>query len=87
MLVIFEADEAWSIMMLAVSQVLDGVELSDEGKAAVRTWRANHAEGSEQMNVLAEEMNEALGATIDDRTRRMIRRKGGNVPSIRREGV
>ena len=85
MRLILEADEAWPIMTLVVSQVLDGVELSEDAREALRRWRANHAEGAEAMNLLAEEINEALGNVIDDRTRRLIRRKGGYVPSIQQE--
>ena len=81
MQLILEADEAWSIMMVVVSQVLDGLELSDEGRAAVRKWRNDHAEGTEAMNLLAEELNEALGTYIDERTRKLIRRKGRYVSS------
>jgi len=81
---ILEADEAWSIMMVVVSQVLDGVELSDQGRAAVRKWRADHAEGTESMHLLAEELNDALGTYIDDRTRKLIRRKGRYVSTAER---
>ena len=76
MRLILEADEAWSIMMLVVSQVLDGVELSGKAQAAVRRWRSDHAEGTEAMNLLAEELNEALGSVIDEQTKKLIRRKG-----------
>ena len=84
MRLILEADEAWSIMMLVVSQVLDGVELSDEGRAAVRQWRTDHAEGTDAMGRLAEAMNEALGNVIDERTRKLIRRKGRFISSLDR---
>jgi hypothetical protein len=82
MRVIFEADESWSVMTLVVSQVLDGVELSDDGKAAVRKWRSERADGSEAMHRLAEEMNEALGNIIDERTKKLIRRKGRYISSV-----
>ncbi len=82
MRVILESDEAWSVMMLVVSQVLDHVELSDAGRVAVRKWRADHAEGTEPMERLAESMNGALGNVIDERTRRLIRRKGRYVSSL-----
>ncbi len=84
MRLILEADEAWSIMTLVVSQVLDGVELSDKGRAAVRRWRSEHADGTEAMNLLAEELNEALGNALDDRTRKLIRRKGRYISSVDR---
>ncbi len=84
MRLILETDDAWSIMMLVVSQVLDNVELSEKGSAAVRKWRSARAEGTEKMNVLAEELNEALGNVVDERTRRLIRRKGHYVSSADR---
>lgn len=76
MYLILQADEAWSIMTLVVSQVLDRVDLSPEAKAAIKKWRTDHAEGTPAMDELAEGMNEALGALIDERTTRLIRRKG-----------
>lgn len=84
MRLILDADEAWSIMTLTVSQVLDGAELSDDGRAAVRKWRSDRADGTEAMNALAEEMNEALGNIIDERTRKLIRRKGRYISSADR---
>jgi hypothetical protein len=82
MQLILETDEAWSIMTLVVSQVLDAVELSDEGEAAIRAWRSDHGDGSEPMRRLAEELNVALGNYVDERTRRRIRQQ--NVPNRRR---
>ncbi|MGB2695837.1 MAG: hypothetical protein WBD55_11730 [Dehalococcoidia bacterium] len=82
MRLIIEADESWSIMMLVVSQVLDGVELSEEGRAAVRKWRTDRADGTEAMHKLAEELNETMGNVIDEQTRRLIRHKGRYVSSM-----
>ena len=84
MQLILEADDAWSIMTLVVAQVLDNVELSDKGQAAVRKWRSDHADGTEPMDKLAEELNEALGNVIDERTRRLIRRRGRYISSTDR---
>lgn len=84
MQVILEHDEAWSIMTLVVAQVLDQVELSDEGKAALRRWRGEHNEGTSEMSDLTVSMNEALGTTLDEKTTRLIRRKGMYVST--REG-
>jgi methyl-accepting chemotaxis protein len=82
--VILEADEAWSVMTVVVSQVLDGVELSDEARAAIRKWRSERAEGTEGMDELAESLNEALGNLVDEQTRKLIRRKGRYVSSVDR---
>jgi hypothetical protein len=81
MRLITEADEAWSIMLLVVAQVLDGVDLSQDGRAAIKQWRSDYAEGTAAMLALAEEMNEALGNVLDERTRKLIRRKGRFVSS------
>jgi hypothetical protein len=76
MQVILESDEAWSIMTLVVAQVLDQVELSDEGKAAVRRWRSDRNDGTAEMADLTVSMNEVLGTVLDEKTTRLIRRKG-----------
>ena len=76
MQVILETDEAWSIMTLVVSQVLDQVDLSDEAKAALRRWRGDRVDGTAEMSDLTVAMNEVLGTVLDERTDRLIRRKG-----------
>lgn len=76
MQLILDTDEAWSIMSLVISQVLDQVELSDEGEAAVRRWRGDRVEGTSEMADLTVSINEALGNTLDERTQKLIRRKG-----------
>ncbi|HEY4685746.1 MAG TPA: hypothetical protein VII57_06840 [Dehalococcoidia bacterium] len=81
MQVILETDEAWSIMMLCVSQVLDQADLSDEAKNAIRRWRSERADGTGEMSELTVTMNEALGSVLDERTTRLIRRKGWYVSS------
>ncbi|MCH7811900.1 MAG: hypothetical protein IH958_04645 [Chloroflexi bacterium] len=84
MQLILETDEAWSIMTLITAQVVDHAELSKEGRAAVRQWRAARADGTEAMHELAEEINETLGNVIDERTRKMIRRKGRYISNVDR---
>jgi len=81
MRVILEPDEAWSIMTLVVSQVLDGVELSAEAQKEIKRWRTERAEGTAEMSELTVGMNEALGTVLDERTTRLIRRKGWYVSS------
>lgn len=81
MRVILEVDEAWSVMTLVVAQVLDNVALSPEGRAAVRRWRQDRAEGTVEMDELTVGINEALGTTLDEKTTRLIRRKGYYVSS------
>jgi len=81
MQVILAADEAWSMMTIMVSQMIDKAGLTGDGKARLRKWRTDRAEGTLPMNELSVELNEALGSTLDEKTYRLVRRKGGYVPS------
>lgn len=76
MQVILDSDEAWSVMSLVVAQVLDQAEISEEGKAAVKRWRTDRADGTAEMAEMTVGMNEVIGTTMDERTTRLIRRKG-----------
>ena len=76
MQIILDNDEAWSIMSLVVSQVLDQAELSDEGKASLRKWRTEHNDGTAEMADLTVTMNESLGTVMDEKTTRLVRRQG-----------
>ena len=87
MQVILDNDDAWSIMTLVVSQVLDQVELSDEGKATLRRWRTERNEGTAEMADLTVTLNAVVGTTMDDRTERLIRRKGWYVSSKEEAGA
>src|SRR5207248_1592263 len=81
MQVIIDGDEAWSLMTIMVSQMIDKAGLSQDGKAKLRRWRTDRAAGTAPMNDLATELNESLGSTMDEKTYRLLRRKGGYVPS------
>jgi hypothetical protein len=76
MQVILEPDETYALMSLVVSHVLDQVELSDEGRATVRRWRTDRSEGTAELAELTVSLNETLGTVLDERTQRLIRRKG-----------
>jgi hypothetical protein len=76
MQLILESDEASSLMTVITSFVIDRSGISQDANQAVRRWRSEHEKGSPSMDDLAVAMNEAIGAYIDDRTNRMIRRKG-----------
>ncbi len=81
MQIILDAEEAWSLMTIMVAQMIDKAGLSADGKAKLRRWRQERADGTPLMADLAVEFNEALGSSLDDKTYRLIRRKGGYVPS------
>ena len=76
MQIVLETDEAWSLMAVITSHVIDSSGLSQDGKSAIRRWRNDRALGTVEMDDLAVAMNEALGTYIDERTARMVRRRG-----------
>ena len=73
--VILDEEEAWSFMTLISAQVLDQVELSESGEAAIREWRSGLVEGTDGMAAFAVALNEALGSTVDEELTRTIRRR------------
>ena len=75
MQLILDEEETWSLMTLITAQVLDQVELSEEGAKAIRDWRAGVVEGNAAMEAVANGVNEALGNTIDEELTRQIRRR------------
>jgi hypothetical protein len=76
MQIILETDEAWSLMSIITSYVIDHSGVSQDGKAKMRRWRSDRAPGTVEMDGLATAFNEALGAYLDEKTVRMIRRRG-----------
>ncbi len=85
MQVILDVHECWSLMTLMVSRTIDHAGVGGEGKAALRRWRSDHAEGTAPMAELTIAMNEALGSALDEKTYRLIRKKGWYEPSHDRE--
>ena len=76
MQVILETDEAWSLMSIIASYIIDHSGVSQDGKAKIRSWRSDRALGTVEMDDLATAFNEALGTYLDEKTARMIRRRG-----------
>ncbi len=81
MQIILDADEAWSLMTVIVSQMIDKAGVSSDGKAKLRRWRTERAVGTAEMSDLTLDLNEALGSTLDEKTTRLIRQKGRYVSS------
>jgi hypothetical protein len=76
MQIILDSDEAWSLMTMIVSQMIDKAGVSSDGKAKLRRWRTERANGTAEMAELTLDLNEALGSTLDEKTTRLIRRQG-----------
>lgn len=71
-----EEDEARSLLAVVTSYVLDNSGVSQDAKGHVRQWRTDHAEGTAKMASLTDGMNEAVGAYIEARTDRQVRKRG-----------
>ena len=71
-----EEDEARSLLAVVTSDVVDNSGVSQKAKAHVRQWRTDHTEGTTKMEALADGMNEAIGAYIDAKTDRQVRKRG-----------
>ena len=76
MQIVLETDEAWSLMSIITSYVVDHSGVSQDGKAKMRRWRSDRALGTVEMDDLATAFNEALGTYLNEKTARMIRRRG-----------
>jgi len=76
MQIVLETDEAWSLMSVITSHVIDNSGVSQNGKSAIRRWRNDRSVGTVDMDDLALAVNEALGTYLDEKTARMIRRRG-----------
>jgi len=71
-----EEDEARSLLAVVTSYVLDNSGVSQDAKTHVRQWRTDHAEGTTKMASLTDGMNEAIGAYIEVKTDRQVRKRG-----------
>lgn len=79
--VVLDVDEAWSLMSIITSYVIDQGGMSQDGKQKVRRWRTNRAEGTVEMDDLAVAVNEAMGSYLDEKMTRLIRRRGRYITS------
>ena len=76
MQIVLETDEAWSLMSVITSYVIDHSGVSQDGKQRVRKWRTDRALGTVEMDQLAVAMNESLGTMIDEKLSRKVRARG-----------
>ena len=74
--VVLNVEEVYTVMSMVTSQVLDHVDISKKSKDAIRQWRQSHDVNTTDLDEYAEVFNEALGTLIDERTTRMLRRRG-----------
>ncbi len=56
-----DADEVWVLFSTVAKAVLDGTDLADEDRAALRRWRSQQMRpGGEGMRALVQKINEDL---------------------------
>ncbi|MYB41417.1 MAG: hypothetical protein F4X76_04325 [Chloroflexi bacterium] len=74
--IILNPNEVATVISLFTAQILDGVDLSDEGKDAIRAWRTDRAPGRDGLEAFADDFNEALMSHIEESTTRRYVRSG-----------
>jgi hypothetical protein len=84
MIVFLEEPEAWSLMMLLTAVAVDNAELSDDGREAIRRWRADRRENSAELQELTDALNDALNAHIDSKFMRRIKTRGSRADTVKR---
>jgi hypothetical protein len=74
--VVLNTDEVQTIVALVSANILDHVELADETKRQIRDWRRERDVGTLGLDGFTVKLNEAIGNHIDERTTRMLRKRG-----------
>jgi len=75
MQVILQTDEAWSLVSLVTSYIIDNSGVSQDGKQRIRGWRTEH-DGTPKLEDLTAAVNASLDSYADEKTTRQIRKKG-----------
>jgi hypothetical protein len=76
MILLLEPPEAWSLMMLATAVAVDNADLSPEGKEAIRRWRSDRPDTSDEMAALTDAVNKAINAHIEAKFFRRVKSTG-----------
>ncbi len=70
-----DTDEAWELMALVVTRLLDEAKLADRDRAKVRRWRTQSMRPSDEpMRILTRKINEDLGEVSERKKRSQIRK-------------
>jgi uncharacterized FlaG/YvyC family protein len=63
-------------MMLVSALAIDNAEISEEGQEAIRRWRSELQETSEEMAELTEAINKAINSHLDAKFLRRVKSRG-----------
>lgn len=84
MIVLLEEPEAESLLMLITAVATDNADISPEGKEAIRKWRGEFRPGSEALDDLTGDLNEAMNAHIEKKFMRRVKSKGKRAETVKR---
>ncbi|MYA20498.1 MAG: hypothetical protein F4Z25_09655 [Chloroflexi bacterium] len=74
--IILNPQEVATVISLFTAQILDGVDLSEEGKQAIRDWRTERVPGREGLDSFTDDFNDALMGHIEESTRQRYVKAG-----------
>lgn len=74
--VVLNTEEVHGVLTLVTSHVIDNAGLSPKAVEAIRAWRRERDDGTSGLDDFSETLNEAIGNHIDERTTRMLRKRG-----------
>ncbi len=74
--VILNPSEVATVVSLVTAQLLDSVELTDKGQAAIRDWRADRVPGRDEVESFADTFNDTLMEFIESSTHRRYVKAG-----------
>jgi hypothetical protein len=63
-------------MMLVSAVAIDNADISDEAKEAIKRWRSDRNEQSQELKELADSVNAAINAHLEARFTRRIKSRG-----------
>ncbi len=84
MIVLLEEPEAESLLMLITAVATDNADIAPEGKEAIRKWRSEFRPGSDAMDDLKVDLNEAMNAHIEKKFMRRVKSKGKRAETTKR---
>ena len=74
--VLLNPSEVGAVVSLVTAQLLDSIELTEEAREQIRSWRTERSAGGDDLDAFSDAFNETLATSIDETTRRRHMRGG-----------
>ena len=74
--VLLNPSEVGAVVSLVTAQLLDAIELSEEAREQVRSWRTERSPGGDELDAFSDDFNDTLASFLDEATRRRYMRGG-----------